>query len=204
MLNIHNVTLKISAGRPDQFLATPIPQIALSGRSNVGKSSLINTMLGRKSLARVSGTPGKTVTVNYYDIDKKLYFVDLPGYGYARRTREEQAKWSLLVDSYLSHNPNIDLVKLVLQLIDVRVGPTADDNAMLGWLNQSGIPYVVVATKCDKCKKKSELASNIDALASHPNIADGTPIIPFSSETGLGQRELWGLISDAIGIPLSK
>ncbi len=199
MINTNNVTLKISAGRPDQFLSGRMPQVALSGRSNVGKSSLINKMLNRKSLARVSGTPGKTITVNYYDIDSKLYFVDLPGYGYARRTREEQAKWSLLVDSYLSRNPNIDLLKLVLQLIDIRVGPTADDNAMLGWLNDSGIPYVVVATKCDKCKK-SELEANLGALASHPNIADGTPIVPFSSETGLGQKELWSIISDALGV----
>lgn len=199
MVNTNNVTLKISAGRPDQFLSGHMPQVALSGRSNVGKSSLINRMLGRKSLARVSGTPGKTVTVNYYDIDSKLYFVDLPGYGYARRTREEQAKWSLLVDSYLSRNPHIDLIKLVLQLVDIRVGPTADDNAMLGWLNQSGIPYVIVATKCDKCKK-SELERNIEALASHPNIADGTPIVPFSSETGLGQKELWKIITDTVGI----
>lgn len=199
MINTNNVTLTISAGRPDQFISKNMPQVALSGRSNVGKSSLINTMLNRKSLARVSGTPGKTITVNYYDIDKKLFFVDLPGYGYAKRTKEDQAKWSLLVDSYLARNPNIDLLKLVVQLIDVRVGPTADDNAMLGWLNGSGIPYVVVATKCDKLSKTA-LAENIDALASHPNIADGTPIIPFSSQNGMGQRELWSIINDVLGI----
>lgn len=199
MLNTNNVTLSISAGRPDQFLSDPIPQIALSGRSNVGKSSLINTMLNRKSLARVSGTPGKTITVNYYNIDKKLFFVDLPGYGYAKRTKEDQAKWSLLTDSYLVRNPNIDLLKLIVQLIDIRVGPTADDNAMLGWLNGSGIPYVIVATKCDKLSKTA-LSANIEALASHPNIADGTPIIPFSSQNGMGQRELWGIITDTVGI----
>lgn len=199
MLNTNNVTLSISAGRPDQFLSDPIPQIALSGRSNVGKSSLINTMLNRKSLARVSGTPGKTITVNYYNIDKKLFFVDLPGYGYAKRTKEDQAKWSLLTDSYLVRNPNIDLLKLIVQLIDIRVGPTADDNAMLGWLNGSGIPYVIVATKCDKLSKTA-LSANIEALASHPNIADGTPIIPFSSQNGMGQHELWGVITDTVGI----
>ncbi len=199
MINTNNVTLTISAGRPDQFISRPLPQVALSGRSNVGKSSLINKMLNRKSLARVSGTPGKTITVNYYDIDKKLFFVDLPGYGYAKRTREEQAKWSLLVDSYLVRNPNIDLLKLVLQLIDIRVGPTADDNAMLGWLNDSGIPYVVVATKCDKLSK-TQLETSIDALASHPNVAEGTPIIPFSSVSGIGQRELWGIITDTLGV----
>ncbi len=199
MLNTQNVTLAISAGRPDQFLNEPIPQIALSGRSNVGKSSLINSLLGRKSLARVSGTPGKTVTVNYYRVDKKLFLVDLPGYGYAKRTREEQAAFSALTDGYLVRNPNIDLLRLILQMIDIRVGPTSDDNAMLGWLNSSGIPYAVVATKCDKCSK-SELTANIDALTSHPNIADGTPIIPFSATKGIGQREVWSIISDAAGI----
>lgn len=199
MINTQNVTLAISAGRPDQFLSDRLPQVALSGRSNVGKSSLLNAMLGRKSLARVSGTPGKTVTINYYRVDGKLYFVDLPGYGYAKRTREEQMKWSSLTDGYLVRNPNIDKLKLILQLIDIRVGPTADDNAMLGWLNSSGIPYAVVATKCDKCNK-TELEANVGALTSHPNIAEGTPIIPFSSTKGTGQRELWGIITDALGV----
>lgn len=199
MLNTQNVTLAISAGRPDQFLSDPIPQVALSGRSNVGKSSLINSLLGRKSLARVSGTPGKTITVNYYRVDGKLFLVDLPGYGYAKRTREEQAKWSALTDGYLVRNPNIDRLRLILQLVDVRVGPTADDNAMLGWLNNSKIPYAVIATKCDKCSK-TELESNIDALTSHPNIAGGTPIVPFSSVKGMGQREVWGIITDATGV----
>ncbi len=199
MLNTQNVTLAISAGRPDQFISEPLPQIALSGRSNVGKSSLVNSLLGRKSLARVSGTPGKTITVNYYRVDGKLFLVDLPGYGYAKRTREEQAVWSALTDGYLVRNPNIDRLKMILQLIDVRVGPTADDNTMLGWLNSSGIPYAVVATKCDKCSK-TELESNIGALATHPNIAEGTPIVPFSATKGIGQRELWSIILGAAGV----
>ena len=159
----------------------------------------MNALLGRKSLARVSGTPGKTVTVNYYRIDGKLFLVDLPGYGYAKRTREEQAAWSALTDGYLVRNPNIDRLKMILQLIDVRIGPTSDDNTMLGWLNSSGIPYAVVATKCDKCTR-TELESNVGALATHPNIPDGTPIIPFSSTKRIGQREVWGLILDAAGI----
>ena len=199
MINTQNASLIISAGRPDQFISDALPQIALSGRSNVGKSSLVNSLLGRKSLARVSGTPGKTITVNYYRVDGRLYLVDLPGYGYARRTREEQAKWSALTDGYLVRNKNIDRVRLILQLIDVRVGPTADDNAMLGWLNASGIPYAVVLTKCDKCSK-TELAANTEALLSHPNIAEGTPVIPYSSTKGTGQRELWGVILSSAGI----
>ena len=198
MLNTNNVTLAISAGRPDQFIKEPLPQVALSGRSNVGKSSLVNALLGRKSLARVSGTPGKTITVNYYRVDGKLFLVDLPGYGYAKRTREEQARWSALTDGYLVRNPNIDLLRLVLQLIDMRVGPTADDNTMLGWLNDSGIPYAVVATKCDKCSK-SELESNVGALQTHPNIAADAPIIPFSSTKNIGIREVWSLIAEITG-----
>ncbi len=199
MLNTNNTALAISAGRPDQFISDPLPQIALSGRSNVGKSSLINSLLGRKSLARVSGTPGKTITVNYYRVDGKLYLVDLPGYGYARRTREEQAKWSALTDGYLVRNKNIDRLRLILQLIDVRVGPTEDDNAMLGWLNASGIPYAVVLTKCDKCSK-TEIGANTDAILSHPNVAEGTPVVQFSSTKSIGQRELWGVILSAAGI----
>lgn len=198
-LNTNNVSLFISAGRPDQFPARPTPQIAFSGRSNVGKSSLINALLGRKSLARVSATPGKTITVNFYDVDGALFLVDLPGYGYAKRTAEEQKKWSSLVDGYFSKNPHIDLLRLVVQLIDVRVGPTSDDNMMLSWLCSTGIPFVVVATKCDKCTK-TELSQNLDALTTHPNIPDGTPIIPFSSPKRIGVRELWREILAAASI----
>ena len=112
-LNIQNTNLRISAGFLRQFPGDPIPQIAFSGRSNVGKSSLINTLLGRKSLTRVSKMPGKTVTINFYDIDKKLYLVDLPGYGYAKRTFEDKKKWSALTDGYFTGNRNIDSLKLV-------------------------------------------------------------------------------------------
>ena len=126
-INTNNVSLKISAGNASQFLRDPIPQVAFSGRSNVGKSSLINTLLGRNSLARVSSAPGKTITVNFYDVDRKLFFVDLPGYGYAKRTAQDQLRWSNLVDGYFTKNPNIDLVKLVVQLVDSRIGYTNDD-----------------------------------------------------------------------------
>ena len=130
-LNVQNTTLKISAGLPSQFPADPKAQVAFSGRSNVGKSSLINTLLGRKSLARVSSSPGKTITINFYDVDKKLYLVDLPGYGFAKRNPEDKRKWSALTDGYFTSNKNIDRLSLVLQLIDSRVGPTKDDEMML-------------------------------------------------------------------------
>ena len=200
-LNLQNTTLRISAGLPRQFPTDAIPQIAFSGRSNVGKSSLINTLLGRKSLARVSSAPGKTITVNFYDIDKKLFFVDLPGYGFAKRTLEDKKVWSALTDGYFTANPNIDLLKLVLQLVDSRIGPTKDDEMMLDFLNQSGMPYIVVATKCDKLnateRKKSE-----ELLASHPLIAEGTPIVFFSSLKNVGKPEVWREISAATDIKL--
>ncbi|MCD7776284.1 MAG: ribosome biogenesis GTP-binding protein YihA/YsxC [Firmicutes bacterium] len=199
MLNTNNAALRMSAGRPDQFLRTPIPQVALSGRSNVGKSSLINTLLGRKSLARVSSTPGKTITVNYYEIDGKMMLVDLPGYGFAARNRADRDRWSSLVESYLMNEKSSDLIKLVVQLVDSRIPPTSDDLMMFGWLAEYGIPYVVAMTKCDKCKK-SELLAMSDALATHPSIAPGTPIIQFSSLTGAGRGELWSVINETLGI----
>ncbi|MBQ0010123.1 MAG: ribosome biogenesis GTP-binding protein YsxC, partial [Ruminococcus sp.] len=142
-LTIQNVILKMTAGRVDQFPRDTLPQIALSGRSNVGKSSLINTVLGRKSLARTSSAPGKTITVNFYEVDKKLYLVDLPGYGYAKRSAEDQKKWSFLTESYIAGERK---PALVFQLIDLKVGPTKDDYMMLDWLATSGLRYIVIAT----------------------------------------------------------
>ena len=149
-LNTQNVILKISAGQPRQIPSDPIPQVAFSGRSNVGKSSLINTLLSRKSLARVSSAPGKTITINFYEVDKKLFLVDLPGYGFAKRTLEDKKQWSALTDGYFTSNKNIDRLQLVIQLIDSRIGPTKDDEMMLEFLSASEIPFVVVATKTDK------------------------------------------------------
>ena len=197
-INTQNVSLKISAGLPKQFPADPLPQIAFSGRSNVGKSSLINTVLNRKSLARVSSAPGKTITINFYDIDRKLYLVDLPGYGFAKRSPEDKKKWSALTDGYFTQNKNIDRLCLVLQLIDSRVGPTADDEMMLDFLSQSGLSFVVVATKVDKLNA-TERKKNLDAIASHPLI-NGTPVIPFSSLKKEGKDELWRTILKYAGV----
>ena len=138
-INIQNANLKISAGTDKQFPSDNIPQVALSGRSNVGKSSLINTLLGRKSLARVSSSPGKTITINFYDIDKKLLLVDLPGYGYAKRRASDKMVWSSLTDRFFTANRNIDRLALVVQLIDSRARITADDAMMLQFLAGSGI-----------------------------------------------------------------
>ena len=198
-INIQNVTLKISAGEPRQILGDPIPQIAFSGRSNVGKSSLINSLLGRKSLARVSSAPGKTITINFYDVDKKLYLVDLPGYGFAKRAPSDKAQWSALTDGYFTNNSNVDLLKLVIQLVDSRIGPTADDEMMLAFLREANIPFLVVATKCDKLnvseRKKSEAM-----LRNHPDIPADTPIVFYSSLKNEGKTELWNQIYRYTGL----
>lgn len=175
--NLNNVTLQISAGFVSQFPRDPLPQVAFSGRSNVGKSSLINCLLNRKSLARVSSAPGKTVTVNFYNVDKKFYLVDLPGYGYAKRSASEQKEWSTLVDGYLTGSR---VPELVVQLIDMKTGPTTDDNMMLSFLNETGIPYFVVATKADKLNK-TDFEKMSGALRTHPLISESADIIPFSS-----------------------
>ena len=149
-LNVQNSNLEITAGTPKQFPAFSIPQIAFSGRSNVGKSSLINTLLGRKKLARVSSAPGKTITVNFYSVDKKLHLVDLPGYGYAKRALEDKKRWSALTDGFFTQRLEGDTsLKAVAQLIDMKAGATADDEMMLDYLNAVGIPYFIVVTKSD-------------------------------------------------------
>ena len=197
--NLNNVTLKITAGLPKQFPASPLPQIAFSGRSNVGKSSLINCLLARKNLARVSGEPGKTITVNFYDLDGKLYLVDLPGYGYAKRSPEEKKRWSALTDGYFTSNPNIGALKLVIQLIDSRIGPTADDETMLDYLARTGIPCLVVATKCDKLNATERRAAE-ESFATHPLIPHDSPVIFVSSQNGTGKQELWQRIARATGV----
>lgn len=200
-LNVQNTTLQISAGLLRQFPGTPLPQIAFSGRSNVGKSSLINMLLNRKSLARVSAAPGKTITINFYNIDRQLFFVDLPGYGFAKRAPQEKAQWSALTDGYFTKNPCLDRLSLVLQLIDSRVGPTEDDRTMLRYLAATGLPYAIVATKADKLNVIERRACEAD-LSSHADIASGTPILFTSTLKGEGKHELWKVISHFSGVRL--
>ena len=192
-MNLQNAKLYISAGEPRQFPSQQVPQVALSGRSNVGKSSLVNTLLGRRALARVSQAPGKTITVNFYDVDGKLFLVDLPGYGFAKRPPQEKEKWSALTDGFFTANKNIDRLALVLQLVDLKVGPTKDDVMMLQYLTQTGLPFAVVATKADKLNK-TERQKALNALATHPAIPTDTPILPFSAQNGEGKEDVWRLI----------
>ena len=192
-VNMQNVSLRISAGLPRQFPTDAIPQIAFSGRSNVGKSSLINTLLGRKSLARVSSAPGKTITVNFYDVDKKFVLVDLPGYGYAKRTAEDKKRWSELTDGYFTKNKNIDLLSIVIQLVDSRIGPTADDEMMMSYMIEAGLPFLVVAMKVDKLNA-TERRENLAKISSHPLVSEGLGLIPFSSLKNEGKAELLSAI----------
>ena len=195
-INLNNTSLKISAGNSSQFLRNPLPQIAFSGRSNVGKSSLINTLLGRKSLARVSSAPGKTITVNFYDVDSKLFLVDLPGYGYAKRSQDSKRSWSSLTEDYFIKNPSPDALKLVIQLIDIRTGPSDDDIMMINMMIDREIPFIVVATKTDKLSKTA-LKEALDKIHNEFFLGTGIEILPFSSVTRDGKNEVWNKIFDA-------
>ena len=194
--NLNNTALTMSAGLPKQFPGDHLRQIAFSGRSNVGKSSLINSLLNRKSLARVSGEPGKTITVNFYSIDRKLYFVDLPGYGYAKRSPEDKKRWSALTDGYFTNNPNIDAVRLDSQHIDSRIAPTQHDRNKLENQTESRMNFFVVGTKCDKLNR-----SERDKFASL--MAEEMPEVPYvlySAKTGEGRELLWKQILAAAGL----
>lgn len=202
-INLQNVSLRMTAGEIRQFPSDPIPQIALSGRSNVGKSSLINSVLGRKSLARVSSAPGKTITVNFYEIDKKLFLVDLPGYGFAKRPKEDQIKWQTLTDGFFTKNPNLDRLAAVAQLVDSRIGLTEDDCAMVDYLRAVGIPYFIIATKVDKLNA-TERKANLAAIAADPVLDEGTVVIPFSSLKNEGREDVLRQIGTMTGVRMSK
>ena len=184
-----------SAVRPSDFPRDGLPQIVFSGRSNVGKSSVINRLLGRKNLARVGSAPGKTTHINYFLVDGRLYFVDLPGYGYAKVSMAERMRWGRLIEAWFA---DTSLMSLGMMLVDLRHKPTADDCTMGEWYKQSGKPYLVVANKLDKVKK-SELAGNLARIRETLALADDVPVIPFSAEKGDGKQELLGHILAAVG-----
>ena len=184
-MNFNNVEFLISAANAKHLPAKQYPEIAFAGKSNVGKSSVINRILQRKNMARVGEKPGKTIHVNYFVIDKKCYFVDLPGYGYAKVPQAEKERWGKLMEDYFA-SQRIDLGILI---VDSRHAPTNNDVTMADWFIQSGCPFVVVANKLDKLKK-SEIEPNIQTIRQDLDLPEDCPVIPFSAEKGIGREEL--------------
>ncbi len=195
-MNIHNVELTVSAVSPKQYPDTSFPEIAFAGRSNVGKSSFINKLLNRKSLARTSSKPGKTATINFYNIDDCLYFVDLPGYGYAQVSKEEKKKWGDMIETYLGSREQLACTAL---LVDARHKPTADDVIMLNWIRAAQDFALVFATKCDKLAK-TKLNEHLDEVYYTLGLEDEDILIPVSAETGFGIDDAWEAIRELAGI----
>ncbi len=197
-LNIHNATLTISAVQPKQYPPTAMPEIAMAGRSNVGKSSCINKLLNRNKLARTSATPGKTATINFYNIDDQVFFVDLPGYGFARVSREEQERWGKMINTYLDTRQQL---RGVLLLVDARHKPTANDVMMYNWIRERFGEVTVVATKCDKLGK-TKIEEHLSVIRDTLQLTEQDVLLPFSGEKGTGKEELWAEISRITGVAL--
>ena len=190
-MNFQKVDFLISAASPKDFPKTRLPEIAIAGKSNVGKSSVINRILQRKNFARVGDKPGKMIHVNYFTIDNRCYFVDLPGYGFAKVSQKEKERWGKLMEDYFAAN-RIDLGVLI---VDYRHPPTNNDITMARWFLDSGCPFVVVANKMDKLKK-SELIPNLETIRTDLELPEDCPVIPFSAEKGNGRDDLIRLILD--------
>ena len=193
-MNFHNVEFLISAANPKDFPANRLPEIAFAGKSNVGKSSVINRVLMRKNFARVGEKPGKTIHVNYFTIDKKCYFVDLPGYGYAKVSQSEKERWGKLMENYFAANR----IDLGVMIVDCRHAPTNNDITMARWFLDSGCPFVVVANKLDKVKK-SQILGNLEVIRRDLELPEECPVIPFSAEKGTGRDDLVKLILQTAG-----
>ncbi len=193
-MNFQKTEFLISAAATKDFPKNRLPEIAFAGKSNVGKSSVINRILNRKNFARVGDKPGKTIHVNYFTVDGKCYFVDLPGYGFAKVSESEKARWGKLMEDYFAAG-RIDLGVLI---VDYRHPPTNNDITMAKWFVDSGCPFVVVANKMDKLKK-SELEPNLITIRQDLELPEGTPIIAFSAEKGNGRDELVRHILKAVG-----
>lgn len=196
MLNLHNAEFIRSAVKQSDFPDDNLPQIVFAGKSNVGKSSTINKLLGRKNFARVGNQPGKTVHINFFEIDKKAYFVDLPGYGYAKVSKSERDRWGKLIDTYFASG----LITLGIQVVDMRHKPTKDDQTMARWFLGTEMPFIVIANKLDKLRKKSEREENIKVIRETLLLPDDVPVIAFSAEKGDGKEEVLEIIQRAAEI----
>nr|WP_326185847.1 ribosome biogenesis GTP-binding protein YihA/YsxC [uncultured Oscillibacter sp.] len=195
-LNFAKAEFARSAGSRDQFLRDGLPQFAFAGRSNVGKSSVINRLLNRKNLAYVGASPGKTTQVNYFLVDSRAYLVDLPGYGYAKVSRAEKERWGKLMESYFQDEG--DRITAGVLIVDIRHKPTADDVTMHRWFRESGYPEIVVANKLDKLKR-SQVEPALALIRETLELGEEDILVPFSAEKGAGKEELLGLLNGACG-----
>ncbi len=193
-MNIHNVEFVKSAAAPGAFISDGRPNIVFSGKSNVGKSSVINCLLNRKNFARVGAQPGKTVHINYFLVDRTAYFTDLPGYGYAKVSRSERERWAALMEAFFSRKEQITLGVMI---VDARHKPTGDDVTMAAWFQQTACPMVVVANKVDKISKL-ETEKNLTLIRDTLSLAETTELIPFSAEKGTGRDRLLDAIMRAV------
>lgn len=187
---IKQAELDIVCGVTSRLPDTGMPEVAFVGKSNVGKSSLINGLMNRKSLARTSGQPGKTQTINFYKVNREMYLVDLPGYGYARVSQSEKEKWGKMIERYLHTSRNL---KAVFLLIDIRHAPSANDCQMYEWILHNGFRPIIIATKLDKLKR-SQVQKNLKILREGLRLEKDVTVIPFSAETKQGREEIWELI----------
>lgn len=193
---IKNVNLETVCGITSKIPDNQYNEVAFAGKSNVGKSSLINALMNRKSLARTSAQPGKTQTINFYNINDAMYLVDLPGYGYAKASEEVKAKWGKMIENYLHTSKKL---KAVFLLIDIRHDPSANDRMMYEWMVFQGFAPIIIATKLDKIKR-SQIQKQVKAIREGLNVQPGTTIIPFSAETKQGRDEIWKLV-DSLVLP---
>ena len=191
---IKNVSLETVCGITSKIPDNPYPEVAFSGKSNVGKSSLINALMNRKSLARTSSQPGKTQTINFYNVNDALYFVDLPGYGYAKVSQELKAKWGKMIENYLKKSKQL---KLVFLLVDIRHEPSENDRTMFDWVQNMGFQPVVIATKLDKINR-SQTQKQVKLIREGLKASKETLIIPFSAETRQGREEIYALLDQTI------
>ncbi|PGS48529.1 ribosome biogenesis GTP-binding protein YihA/YsxC [Bacillus sp. AFS041924] len=189
-MKVTTADIVISAVRPNQYPDTQFPEIALAGRSNVGKSSFINKMLNRKALARTSSKPGKTQTLNFFLINEQLFYVDVPGYGYAKVSKKEREAWGKMIETYITTREQL---RAVILLVDLRHSPTEDDVMMYDFLKHYGIPVIIVATKADKIPK-GKWEKHAKVVREKLQIEEGDELILFSSETGMGKEKAWSVI----------
>lgn len=189
-MKIKNINLEIVCGITSSLPETDKVEVAFAGKSNVGKSSLINALMNRKAYARTSATPGKTQTINFYNINDVMYLVDLPGYGYAKVSEKEKARWGALIERYLHTSKQL---RAVFLLIDIRHDPSANDKMMYDWIVAQGYEPIIIATKLDKLKR-SQIDKHVKMIKQGLNLIPGTRVIPFSAETKQGREEIWELI----------